>query len=81
MAQSTSSTASVDSTNGIERINLPVNADNIVRSVASTEKIGVDSGDLNNYPVIVHALVTGANQLWFYDLGDEATRDADLSTF
>lgn len=81
MAQDTSTTTSVNSVNGITRLNLPVNADNIIRSTASTEHIGVDSNDRNRYPVIVHQLVTQANQLWFYGLGDEATRDADLATF
>jgi hypothetical protein len=76
--QITSSTSFISSTNGLTRANQPVNPDTVVRSVADTQYIGIDSKDRNLYPVIRFDLVTKATQFWFYDIGDEATRDADL---
>lgn len=80
MAQSTSSNSSITTTGGKTVTNLPVNADNVVRATADTALSG-DNCDSNKYPVVKLELVTGATQYWFYDLGDEATRDADLATF
>lgn len=81
MAQSTSTTPSINSTNGITRENEPVNKDNTVRATADVKLIGVDSRDKNQYPVVNIVINTGTSQFWFYALGDEATRDADLATF
>jgi hypothetical protein len=81
MAQSTATTATVTSTNGITRDNDPVLANNVVRAVEASVHIGVDSSDRNLYPAISLEIVTGAIQYWIYDLGDTTTRDADLATF
>lgn len=78
MAQQTSTTASITATDGTVVTNQPINVDNVVRATAQ-EQYATSSGDLNKYPVIQIDINTGAIQYWFYDLNDEATRDADLA--
>ncbi len=80
MAQSTSSTPSVTATDGFVRINRPFNRG--VQDVRATpDTILISTGDLNKYPAINISISTGTSQFWVYDLGDTATRDADLALF
>lgn len=80
MAQSTATTSTVTATTGEVWTNQPFNKGaQDVRATAQSKQMF--NCDLNQYPVIQIDISTGAIQYWVYDLGDEATRDADLATF
>ncbi len=80
MAQATAATNTVTATNGYIWKNKPFNRGvQDVRATATTTLIS--NGDNNKYPAIQIDISTQAIQYWVYDLGDEATRDADLALF
>lgn len=78
--QSNATTPSVTGTDGTVVTNKPVVIDNTLRA-EPTEVTLEDSKDCNKYPAISIQTVTSAVQYWVYNLGDTATRDADLATF
>lgn len=76
MAQQTSSTPQVTSTNGVIHTNQPINPQTIVRAEKVEVRIN-DGRDKNLYPAILMEIEDEGKQFWYYVLGDEATRDSD----